>query len=94
VAAAEPNASLFDQMGLERLALHLLFTWNLADESLPVIELLNEWHPQSMLGRYLVGEAHALRDDYAAAIAAYERILEEFPDDASTKARLEQLRAR
>jgi hypothetical protein len=81
-------------MGLERLALHLLFTWNLADEALPVLELLNERHPQSMLGRYLVGEAHVLRDDYPAAIAAYERILEQFPDDARTKVRLEQLRAR
>ncbi len=93
-AVTNPEHVLLEETYLNRLAQNLLFTWGLADEALPVIELLNELHPESMVGRYLVGEAHVLRDDYAAAIAAYERILEEFPDDAGAKARLESLRQR
>jgi hypothetical protein len=42
----------------------------------------------------VLGEAHVLRDDYPAAIESYERILEEFPDDARAKTRLESLPAR
>jgi hypothetical protein len=93
-AATGPDHLLLDEMYLDRLVQNLLFTWSLADEALPVIELFRELYPQSMLARYLIGEAHALRDDYPAAIATYERILEEYPDDAGAKARLEALRER
>ena len=93
-AAGEPGHVLLDRMYLERLAQHLLFTWGLAAEALPVIELMNERYPESIFGRFLLGEAHVLREDYPAAIAVYERVLDEYPDDARVKARLESLRAR
>jgi tetratricopeptide (TPR) repeat protein len=92
-AATAPNHLLLEQLYLQRLAQTLLFTWGLGEEALPVIELLIERYPESVSGRFLLGEAHVLRGDHAAAIAAYERILEEFPGDAGAKARLESLRS-
>lgn len=92
-AATAPDHLLLQELYLQRLAQNLLFTWGLADEALPVIELLLERYPESVAGRFLLGEAHVLRGDYPAAIAAYERILEQFPDDAGVKAQLESLRS-
>lgn len=93
-AAVDPDHVLLGRTYLERLTQYLLFPWNLAEEALPVIEFMNELYPESMLGRYLVGEAHVLRGDYATAIDVYERHVEEYPDDANAKARLESLRNR
>ena len=91
-AATAPNHVLLEQPYLQRLAQTLLFTWGLGEEALPIIELLIERYPESVSGRLLLGEAHVLRGDHAAAMAAYERVLERFPDNAGAKARLESLR--
>ncbi|RPI60975.1 MAG: hypothetical protein EHM50_06465 [Lysobacterales bacterium] len=93
-AGGEPGQMLLERMYLERLAQHLMFTWGLAEEALPVIELMNERYPEAVFGQFLLGEAHVLREDYPAAIAVYERFLEEHPNDAGAKARLETLRQR
>ena len=92
-AATAPHHALLERLHLERLAQNLVLTWALGEEAVPVIEFLVERYPESVSGRYLLGEAHVLRGDDAAAIAAFERLLDEFPDDAGVKARLESLRS-
>ena len=42
----------------------------------------------------LLAEAHALAGDYGAAIDAYGKYLEQYPNDANARARLEALRSR
>jgi predicted Zn-dependent protease len=94
VATVDPDHLLLRQMYLDRLAQHLLFTWGLADEALPAIDFMIDLYPEARIGRYLAAEAQVLREDYAAAIDIYERVLEEHPDDANVKTRLESLRSR
>lgn len=92
-AGAAPNHVLLERMSLEQLAQNLVLTFGLGEEALPVIEFLVERYPESVWGRYLLGEAHVLRGDDTAAIAVFERILAEYPDNTGVKARLESLRS-
>jgi dienelactone hydrolase len=91
-AVIEPDHILFDETYLFRLTHSLLNTWALAGEAIPVIEFLLERYPSSANAHLLLGEAHILREDYAAAIEAYTRLLERYPDNAWGQTRLEWLR--
>ena len=92
-AAVEPNHILLSQESLQRLSLILLFTWGLGKEAIPVIDLLMERYP-SPAAQGLLAEAHATAGDYQAAIDVYSKYLEQYPNDANARARLESLRSR
>jgi len=69
----------------------LLFTWGHPKEAIPVIELMMERYPEPGPPR-LLAEAHAASGDVAGAIDLYSKYLEQNPDDATVRARLEELR--
>jgi dienelactone hydrolase len=93
LAAASPSAPLLTEFSLQRLAVSLLFTWNLPREALPLVELTQELYPQSPGVAVMLGEAQASAGDTAAAIATFERLQERMPGNPAVQARLEQLRA-
>ena len=90
-AAVEPNHVMLSQEALQRLSVMLLFTWGRPKEAIPVIELMMERYPQPGPPR-LLAEAHAASGDIAGAIGLYGKYLEQNPDDANVRARLEELR--
>jgi dienelactone hydrolase len=94
LAAASPNDPLLTEFNLVRLCVSLLYTWNLAKETLPLAELTLERYPTSPNAKTLVGETQAMLGNYAAAIALYEELLVQFPGNAGIQARLEALRSR
>ena len=93
VAAAEPNHFMLQQSNLERAILSLLFTWGLGRETLPVVELLAERYPSPGAQQFLV-ESYVLAEDYPAAIEVLARFVEQNPNAAPARARLEALRNR
>jgi tetratricopeptide (TPR) repeat protein len=93
-AAAEPGHILLDETYLQRLAVSLLFTWGLAEEAMPVIELMIERYPSSASAQGLLAEGLILLEDYPAAIEVISRYLEQYPNDAGAQSRLEWLRSR
>ena len=95
VAAVEPNHVLLNESTLLRLNANLVFTWGLGKEALPVIEFTMERYPASRAqGQGLLAEAHILTGNYQAATEIYSRFLEQFPNNAIVRARLEWLRSR
>jgi tetratricopeptide (TPR) repeat protein len=90
-AAVEPNHVMLSQESLQRLSLMLLFTWGRPREAIPVIELLIERYPAAG-GQRLLAEARAASGDVAGAIDLYNKILEQNPNNANVRARLEELR--
>jgi dienelactone hydrolase len=92
LAASAPDHSLLTESSLQRLCVSLLYTWNLAAQTLPLIEFSLELYPSSGGGRALLGDAQAQLENYPAAIAAYEDLLRQFPGDPGLEARLEWLR--
>jgi hypothetical protein len=93
-ADADPNHAPLDEESFGRLAFSLLFTWGLAAETNPLLELIVERYPASANALVMLGEAHILVEDYPAAIDVYDRLLEQDPDSAWGKSRLEWLRSR
>lgn len=93
VSVSEPNHFMLQQANLDRAIRSLLLTWALGRETLPVIEFLAERYPSAGAQQYLV-EAYVLAGDYAAAIAVLERFVEQNPNAAAARARLEALRNR
>jgi hypothetical protein len=57
LAAVNPDHTLLRQMTLERLAVSLMLTWDLATESLPLLRFAQEIHPESVTLRSLLAEA-------------------------------------
>jgi tetratricopeptide (TPR) repeat protein len=94
VAAVEPNHVLLGESALGRLNANLLFTWGLGEHALPVIEFMLERYPSSRGAQALLAEGHMLAGHYPAAIDAYGKYLEQYPDDSIARARLEWLRSR
>jgi predicted Zn-dependent protease len=94
LAAVEPNHVLLRASSLERLTFSLLGTWGLAEETIPLLELMVERYPTSDRAQIMLGEAHILVEDYAAAIEVYGRFLEQYPENVWGKSRLEWLRSR
>jgi predicted Zn-dependent protease len=77
---------------LQRLAVSLLFTWNLPRQTLPLAEFTRELYPESPGVAVMLGETQALAGDTAAAIATFEQLLERMPGNPAVQSRLEQLR--
>jgi hypothetical protein len=92
LAATRRDDALLTEFSLDRLCTSLLFTWNLAQQTLPLVELTLELYPSSPTTTMLLGETQAMVGDTPAAIAAYQRLLERFPGNPGIKARLEELR--
>jgi dienelactone hydrolase len=93
LAAAAPSDALLTEFSLQRLAVSLLFTWNLPAQTLPLVEFTRELYPQSPGVAVMLGETQALAGDTAAAIATFEQLLERMPGNPAVLSRLEQLRA-
>lgn len=93
LATAAPNHALLTEFNLQRLAVSLLFTWNLPQETLPLVELTYELYPQSPGTAVMLGETQALAGDRAGAIATFEQLLERMPGNRGVQSRLEALRA-
>jgi tetratricopeptide (TPR) repeat protein len=89
-----PNHWLLQENTLTRLWVSLFFAWNLAEQSLPLVEFAAERYPQSAGAQTMLGETQAALGHYPAAIAAYERALAGAPGNANISARLEALRSR
>jgi cytochrome c-type biogenesis protein CcmH/NrfG len=70
----------------------LLYSWSLAEQVQPVVEFALERYPASIGLKATLADAHTMRGDYAAAVAVYEQLLQQLPDEPAIKARLESLR--
>ena len=92
VAASEPNHLLLNEANLQRLNANLLFTWGLGKEALPVIEFMAERYP-SPLAEVLRAEAQIVTGNYPAATDVYTRLVEQYPNNAIARTRLEWLRS-
>ncbi len=93
VASVEPNHALLNLNNLQRLNAHLVFTWGLGKEAIPVIEFMMERYPASG-GQALLAEAHILAGNYETAIDIYSKFLEQNPNNSIARSRLEWLRSR
>jgi hypothetical protein len=93
LAATTPQHPLLGEFNLARLCVSLLYTWNLGEQTVPVIEFARELHPSSADLKFLLADAQASRGNYPAAIALYEQLSTQFPDAPGIKARLESLRS-
>ena len=94
LAASTPDDWLLEENTFTRLWASLFYTWNLAEQVLPLVELANERYPESVGAKVMLGETQAALGDYPAAIAAFEQVLARNPGNAEIAARLEMLRAR
>ena len=90
-AAVEPNHVMLSQESLQRLSAMLVYTWGRGKEAIPVIELLMQRYPSPAAQR-LLAEAEVEAGNVAAAIAVYSKYLEQHPNDANARARLDALR--
>jgi len=93
LAASEPNHVLLTEPSLQRLCVNLVFTWGLGKETIPVIQFMAERYP-SPGTQGLLAEAQAAAGNYRAAIETYGKLLEQFPNNANIRARIESLRKR
>jgi tetratricopeptide (TPR) repeat protein len=87
-----PNHTLLTEFNLGRLCTSLLFTWNLAEHTLPLVEFTLELYPSSPNAKMMLGETQAMLGNTPAAIAAFEQLLERFPGNPAIQSRLEALR--
>jgi hypothetical protein len=94
LAALNPDHARLDEPYLWRLGVSLLFTWGLAEEFIPVAELMLELYPSSAEAHALLGEAYILTGNYEGAAEVYRGYLEYDPDNALSRSRLGWLRDR
>jgi len=92
LATTAPNHTLLTEFNLGRLCTSLLFTWNLAEQTLPLIEFMLEVYPTSPNAKMMLGETQSALGNTPAAIAAYEQLLDRFPSNPGVLSRLEELR--
>ena len=83
-----------DENGFWRLGYSLLFTWGLAAEAIPLLELMVERYPASADAKALLAEAHIANGDLSSALSTYEQYLEQRPNDERARNQLESLRGR
>jgi cytochrome c-type biogenesis protein CcmH/NrfG len=67
-------------------------TWGLSEQAMPVIKFTAELYPASVNTQWMLAEGHKDVGDYAAAIEAYNRLLEQNPDNDYIKSQLEWLK--
>ena len=94
LAKIAPDHWLLAENTFARLWVSMFFTWNLAEQSLPLVEFAVERYPESTNAQAMLAETQAALANYPAAIAAYERVLAKSPDNLNIAARLEALRSR
>jgi cytochrome c-type biogenesis protein CcmH/NrfG len=78
---------------LARLAVSLLYTWNLPEQALPLVEFTQELYPASPSATMMLGETQAMLGNTSAAIATFEQLLERMPGNPAVGARVEELRS-
>jgi hypothetical protein len=93
LAAGEPEHPILTEFNLGRLCISLLYTWNLPEQTLPLVEFGAELYPSSPRGKALLGETYAMLGNVPAAIAAYEEVLTLLPGNPEIAALLERLRS-
>jgi hypothetical protein len=81
----------FTVQRLMELAL-ILSRDNRNDDAVRMLELDAEFFPQNASVQRQLGETHVARADTAAAIVAFERVMQLQPQNAEVRRRLEQLR--
>jgi hypothetical protein len=93
LAATTPPHPMLTEFNLGRLCVSLLQTWELPEQTLPLLEYMLELYPTSVNGKLLMAEAQAALENYPAAIALYEQLLAQFPAEPQITSRLAQLRS-
>jgi dienelactone hydrolase len=94
LATSSPGDALLTEMSLGRLCISLLYTWNLAEQALPLAELALELYPTSGGAKALLADTHVALGNYGAAIVLYEDLVAQFPDAAGLRSQLAALRNR
>jgi dienelactone hydrolase len=92
VNEVEAGRLALDQAHLERLGASLVFEWGLAKETLPLLAFTVEWYPGSSQARRTLIEANVQLENYAAAIEILTSVLQQNPNNASARARLDEIR--
>ena len=87
----QPTNILLNDFYLYRLAYSLLYSWGLSDEAMQLSKLNVELNPSSTLAAQGLSMSYVDREDYAAAIEVYRRLLELNPDDNNVRRTLEWL---
>jgi len=86
VAAAEQYQKILERApSLEALEL-VARAWGMAGRGDEAVKVLNTWiaaHPQDIAARKLLAEIHLAEKQPAAALQVYERLVEDFPKDAT-----------
>jgi tetratricopeptide (TPR) repeat protein len=93
LAQTAPDHWLLAENTLTRIWVSLFYTWNLAEQVLPLVDLANERYPESAGAKTMLGETQAALGNHSAAIAAYEQALARSAGNADIAARLETLRS-
>jgi predicted Zn-dependent protease len=93
LAATAPSHALLTEFSLARLAVSLLYTWNLPEQALPLVEFTQELYPASPSATMMLGETQAMLGNTSAAIATFEQLLERMPGNPAVGARVEELRS-
>ncbi len=92
VDEAEAGRAALDQVHLERLGVSLVFEWGLAKETLPLLAFTVERYPASGQARRTLIEANVQLGNYAAAIEILNAVLQQNPNNAGARARLDEIR--
>jgi dienelactone hydrolase len=93
LASSEPEHAMLTEFSLGRLCVSLLYTWNLPEQTLPLVEFGAELYPSSPAGQVMLGETYATLGNNPAAIAAYEEALKLLPGNPQITALIERLRS-
>lgn len=89
----EPEHILLQETYLQRLVWSLVGTWGLSEQAMPVIKFTAELYPASVNTQWMLAEGQKDVGNYAAAIEAYNIVLEKNPDNDYIKSQLEWLRS-
>jgi dienelactone hydrolase len=92
IAAVEPDHILLNENYLFRIAFGLLYGWGLAQEAIPVLEFMAERYPSSSQAPRMLVDGYVLVENYAAAIDVLSKFVQQNPDNAGARARLEEVR--
>ncbi|HXP85844.1 MAG TPA: tetratricopeptide repeat protein [Bryobacteraceae bacterium] len=92
VDEVEAGRAALDQVHLERLGVSLIFEWGLAKEALPLLAFTVARYPASGQARRTLIEANVQLGNYAAAIEILNAVLQQNPNNAGARARLDEIR--
>jgi dienelactone hydrolase len=92
VYEVEAGRAALDQVHLERLTFSLVYEWGLAKETLPLLAFTVERYSASGQARQTLIEANVQLGNYAAAIGILNAVLQQNPNNAGARARLDEIR--